>query len=106
MSRKERIQQLCKKKGVTFQQAEADLGFGASYISKLDKSDPTATKLYSMAKYFGVSMEYLYSGEKENPPAFGEGVSEKRKEALDLVMNLPEDELDRFVRTLRAFADK
>lgn len=65
MNIKERIQDLCKKKGVTANQAEKDLGVSASYISKLDKSAPTAFTLYNMAKYFDVTMEYILMGEEK-----------------------------------------
>lgn len=38
------------------------LGFGNSTIVKWDKSTPNADKLNAVAKYFGVSMDYLMNG--------------------------------------------
>ena len=41
---------------------EAELGFGNSTIVKWDKSTPNADKLNAVAKYFGVSMDFLLNG--------------------------------------------
>lgn len=38
---------------------ESELGFGNSTIVKWDKSTPNADKLNAVAKYFGVTMDYL-----------------------------------------------
>lgn len=62
---KDRIKALCKKKGVSMNTAEKEIGLAKGYISKLDKSNPNMTTLQKMADYFGVSVEYLITG-KEN----------------------------------------
>ena len=64
MGLKERIQELCRKKGVTAQQAEIDLGFAKGYISKLSTSIPNAAKVQKMAEYFGVPVGYILGEEK------------------------------------------
>lgn len=66
MDLKERIQMLCKKKSISMNQLEQDLGFGKGYISKLNKSTPNATKIQQIATYFNVSVDYLMSGQPEN----------------------------------------
>ena len=73
MSLKERIKQLANDRGISLPALEAELGFGNSTIVKWDKSTPNADKLNAVAKYFGVSMDYLLNGtectsedEKEN----------------------------------------
>lgn len=70
MSLKERIKQLANDRGISLPTLEAELGFGNSTIVKWDKSTPNAEKLNAVAKYFGVSMDYLLNGtelaEKDN----------------------------------------
>lgn len=66
MNTKERIKELCVKKGISVNKLEVDLGFGTGYVSKLDKSTPNAKKLQKIADYFGVSVDYLMTG-RENP---------------------------------------
>ena len=63
MTLKERIQQLCKQFGISMNQLEDQLGFGKGYISKLGKSTPNVTKIQKIAEFFGVSVDYLMTGE-------------------------------------------
>ena len=63
---KERIKELCKKRGVSMAKAESDLGFAKGYFSKLDQSTPNAKKVKMIADYFHVSLEYLMNGETED----------------------------------------
>lgn len=65
MNAKERIQFLCKKNGITSKSLEEHLGFGKGYISKIDKAAPNLSKIKPIADYFGVTVDYLLSGEKE-----------------------------------------
>ncbi len=69
MSLKERIKELANQRGISLPALEAELGFGNSTIVKWDKSTPNAEKLNAVAKYFGVSMDYLLNGveEKKSP---------------------------------------
>lgn len=66
MSLKERIKILAQERGMSLPALEAELGFGNSTIVKWDKSIPNAEKLNIVAKYFGVSMEYLLNGIDED----------------------------------------
>ena len=63
MTLKERIKELAKAKGISLPTLEAELGFGNGTIVKWDKSTPNAEKLNTVAKYFGVTMDYLLNGE-------------------------------------------
>lgn len=65
MTLRERIKDLCKKKGISVNKLEMDLHFGKGYVSKLDKSTPNSEKLQKIADYLGVTLDYLMSGEKE-----------------------------------------
>lgn len=62
MSLKERIRALAQERGMSLPALESELGFGNSTIVKWDKSTPNADKLNAVAKYFGVTMEYLLNG--------------------------------------------
>ena len=62
MSLKDRIKTLAQERNMSLPALEAELGFGNSTIVKWDKSTPNADKLNSVAKYFGVSMDYLLNG--------------------------------------------
>lgn len=66
MSLKERIKSLAQDRGISLPALEAELGFGNSTIVKWDKSMPKADKLDMVAKYFGVTMEYLLNGVDED----------------------------------------
>ena len=70
-----RIRALCKEKGVTIQRLEIELGEKPSSISKTT-SNSKAEKLYKIARYFGVSVDYLISG--ESPAAFVLSDTEKQ----------------------------
>lgn len=62
MTLKERIKNLAQEQGISLPALEAELGFGNSTIVKWDKSTPNADKLNAVAKYFGVTMDYLLNG--------------------------------------------
>ena len=65
MALKERIKELANAKGISLPVLESELGFGNGTIVKWDKSTPNAEKLNAVAKYFGVSMDYLLNGDSE-----------------------------------------
>lgn len=87
MTLKERIQQLCKQSGISMNQLEDQLGFGKGYISKLGKSTPNVTKIQKIAEFFGVSVDYLMTGEDSAKPELS--VKDERDIAKDLenIMN-------------------
>ena len=62
---KERVKQLCKEKGVSMNAAESEIGLAKGYISKLDNSNPNQKTLQKIADYFGVSVDYLMTGEEK-----------------------------------------
>ncbi len=57
----DRIKMLCKKNGTTISKLEKELGFGNGSIAKA--RDMTAKRLNEVAKHFGVSINYLLTGE-------------------------------------------
>lgn len=64
MTLKERIKELCKDSGISMNKLEDECGFAKGYISKLGKSTPNSGKLQIIADYFGVSLDFLMTGEE------------------------------------------
>ena len=65
MDLRERVKELCRKNGTSMNQVEIDLGFGKGYLSKLGESTPNAKKIQKIADYFGVTVDYLLTGNNE-----------------------------------------
>lgn len=65
MTLKDRVKELANQRGISLPALEAELGFGNSTIVKWDKSTPNADKLNAVAKYFGVTMDYLLNGTEQ-----------------------------------------
>lgn len=68
MSLKDRIQSICKSKGLTSKEVELQLGFGKGYISKIDKTNPTTANIKKIADYLGVSVDYIMRDPEEKSP--------------------------------------
>ena len=63
MGLKERVRNLCENYGITAQQLEKTLGFSNGYIGKLNTSSPNLRTVQRIAQYFGVSVDFLMTGE-------------------------------------------
>lgn len=63
MSTYEIIQKLCKEHGIALTALEKELGFGRGSLGKLKNGGTSAARLQKIADYFGVSINYLISGE-------------------------------------------
>ena len=55
----QRVESLCKEKGVSISRLEKDCGIGNATIKKWDRSAPRIDTLQKVADYFGVSIEYF-----------------------------------------------
>ena len=100
----ERIEALCKEKGVSFRKVELSLGFSNGILRSWEKKTPSADKLAAVAEYFGVSMEYLMTG-KEKAPAHEEPeLSEDEVMLLSAFRSLTDDQRRFVLRQLRAAA--
>ena len=67
MTPKDRVQELCDSKGISIYALEKELGLGQHTIRKWDKAKPNSDKLEMVASYFGVSTDYLLTGNTEDP---------------------------------------
>lgn len=65
MTLRERIKMLCKQRGTSLNKVETECGFAKGYLSKLDKSTPNMAYLQKIAECFGVTTDYLLTGEEK-----------------------------------------
>lgn len=59
----DRLNALIKAKGLSQRKLEIELGLSNGAISKWKKYSPNAEKVQMLAEYFGVTLEYLMTGE-------------------------------------------
>lgn len=89
----ERIESLRKERGISQGNLEKELGFSNGSYSKWKNSMPTPDRLQKLAEYFGVSVNYLMTG--ENAPSADMARDEHERTLLTLCRNAtkanPED---------------
>ena len=61
MSLLKKVETLCESQGISINRLEQVLGFSQGSIRKMDKSSPKADRLYKIAQYFQVPMEYFFN---------------------------------------------
>lgn len=67
----ERIESLRKTKGLSQGELEKALGFSNGSVSKWKKSTPTPERLQKLAEYFGVTVDWIMTGEeKDDSPIY------------------------------------
>ncbi len=84
---RDRVKALCRQKGVALTKVEEDLGFAKGYLSKLGNTTPSGAKLQSIADYFGVSVEYLMTGQEPNAPYY---LNDDARELAEFLFRNPE----------------
>ena len=55
----QRVESLCKEKGISISRLEKDCSIGNATIKRWDESAPRIDTLKKVADYFGVSIEYF-----------------------------------------------
>lgn len=80
MSVYERIESLRKERKISQGKLEKELGFSNGSVSKWKNSTPTPERLKKIADYFGVTVDFLMTGESEN----GNGTELKPKDEKDI----------------------
>lgn len=63
MAALEIIKELCEEKGVTIKKMEQDIGISANSSFKWKARTPSAENLLKLSEYFGVSTDYILTGE-------------------------------------------
>lgn len=69
----ERIESLRKSRKISQGRLEKELGFSNGSISKWKTSMPTPERLQKIADYFGVTIDYLLTGDETNQNLHGNG---------------------------------
>lgn len=83
MSLVERLRNLCKQKGVSFNQFEIESGVGRGTAAKWDTNSPSIEKVSKAAEYFNISVSYLLGEENEKTASpTADGLSEYDIKAL------------------------
>lgn len=102
----DRIEDLCRKKGMSFRKVEQSLGFSNGILRSWEKKMPSADKLAAVAEFFGVSMEYLLTGKETAPAREEPELSEDEVILLSAFRSLTEDQRRFVLRQLRAAAQE
>lgn len=101
----EKLQELCKNKGISVSQMCLDLGFAKSSASrwKSGRNAITNKNIKLIADYFGVPVSYFTEEEKEKGPAAGVSSARDMKiRALsERLSGLSDEQLDALLRVLK-----
>lgn len=84
-----RIRALCKQKNISMRQLEIAVGSANGTIAHWDTNRPRIDVVYAVAQYFGVSMEYLLTGE-EKQAAQKDDLSPDVRAFIDYLRQMPE----------------
>lgn len=105
----EKINTLCKTKGVSGSRMCLDLGLSKSTMSDLKNgrikgiSIPTAQKI---AGYFEITVDELYGEEKEKPTTpEDDGLSESQKALMQFAKSVPDDKAEKVLRLIQAILE-
>ena len=69
---------------------------------KHERSNPTDATLQKIADYFGVTVEALTNENKPTTPG-GSELTEMQQKAVDMIMNMTDDQLKAFIAAAEAF---
>ena len=64
----ERVRAICSDRKIPISRLERDLGFSNGYIAQLRKGVFPADRLAMIAEYFGVTTDFLLTGEEKKAP--------------------------------------
>lgn len=103
MSIVERIRNLCDLESLSFNALEKKVGLGKSVIYRWDINAPSADKLKMVADYFGVSVDYLLTGETKEKPDLSVELSPSQRILIDRVKEMSEEQAASLLRALDAF---
>lgn len=97
----DRIDTLCRLNGTTIKALERDIGLSHSSIMKWRKSSAGIDNVYKVATVFGVSLDYLYTGENIRPVG-GISVTNDEARLLATLRTLNDEGLEQ----VRSFIDE
>lgn len=105
----ERLDFLCKQRGIKGGRMCVDLGISKSLMTDLKsgrKKGVNAETAQKIANYFNVSVGYLLGEEeKEKPTAQGDGLSDGQKQLIEFAKSLSEDQAVLALRVLKSLVE-
>jgi transcriptional regulator with XRE-family HTH domain len=91
---------LCDKNGTKPNPVAKELGISSGSVTFWKKGKvPHHSTLIKIANYFGVSVDYLLTGQKEKPTDNGE-LSVKKKQIIERIKFMPDEKLVRVEQIL------
>jgi transcriptional regulator with XRE-family HTH domain len=105
----ERIQTLCKAKGVTGSRMCLDLGISKSTLSDIKcgrKKGISTDNAQKIASYLGVTVGYLLGEEETKKSPVEPMLNEGEKMLLDLFRQIPEDRQQVVIAMIKAALDR
>lgn len=105
----DRIQELCKSKGVSGSRMCLDLGMSKSTLSDLKsgrKKGVNAETAHKIASYLGVSVGYLLGEEeKEKPTVQDDGLTENQRKLMEFAKSVPDDKAGMILQVMKTIVE-
>lgn len=105
----ERLDTLCKERGIKGGRMCVDLGISKSLMTDLKsgrKKGVNAETAQKIATYFGVSVGYLLGEEeKEKPTVQDDGLTENQKVLIEVAKSMTEDQAALALRLLKGLLE-
>lgn len=106
----DRIQDLCKNKGVSGSRMCLDLGMSKSTLSDLKsgrKKGLNADTAHKIATYLDVSVGYLLGEEEKEKPTIPEddGLTENQKKLMQFAKSVPDDKAEMILRVMKSIVE-
>lgn len=100
------IKNFCERKGIKPTVACRESGVGTSFINNVERGQtPSVAKVQMLAEYLGVTVSELL-GEKKEPTAQDDGLSDGERALMTLFRQLTPDQQEMVIRMVQAAADK
>lgn len=100
------IKHYCNLQGVKPTVACRESGVGSSFINNVERGQtPSVAKVQMLAEYLGVTVSELL-GEKKEPTAQDDGLSDGERTLMTLFRQLTPDQQEMVIRMVQAAADK
>ena len=102
----QKVKLICLQKGIKPTNACKESGVGGSFINDIERGRvPSVAKVQMLAEYLGVTTSDLL-GEKKEPTAQDDGLSEGERALMTLFRQLTPDQQEMVLRMVQAAADK
>lgn len=105
----ERVQSLCKSKGVSGSRMCLDLGLSKSTLSDIKsgrKKGVSTDTAQKMATYLGVTVGFLLGQEEEKKPTVqDDGLTENQRVLMDFVKSVPDDKAGMILKVIRSIVE-